>query len=153
MMKKILSIIVFFAFIFILTGCNNNSKDNKSYENKNNGIVMNVIESTLTKTKATFILRNDSENVYEYGNPYSLEKYEENEWKELESINQLSFTLPAFQLNPKEKKEIIVDWEYHYGELKPGLYRLVKDVIIQEKDDETHNEYNKFYIYAEFKIK
>lgn len=110
-----------------------------------------VKSDTLTNVGATFILTNKSTTeTYVYGNPYYLEIKENGKWHKLETINQLFFTLPAYNLTPGQSKEIDVNWEYGYGRLKKGTYRLVKDV--SRSGDEPIDESKIKYIYAEFEI-
>ncbi len=117
----------------------------------NNKIALFLKDNTLTSKEATFIMTNNSNiDTYEYGNPFYLEVKKNNEWKKLETINDLAFTLPAFSLKPHESKEFKINWEYGYGELKSGTYRLVKDVF--RLGDEPIDESEKIYLYAEFTI-
>lgn len=110
-----------------------------------------VKSDSLTNVGATFILTNKSNTeTYVYGNPYYLEIKENGNWHKLETVNELLFTLPAYILKPNESKEIDINWEYGYGKLKEGAYRLVKDV--SRSGDEPIDESKIKYIYAEFEI-
>ena len=104
-------------------------------------------ENSLTNSGLTMILNNFSNRDLEYGNPYSLEKYERGYWRTLKPINEIAFTLPAFNLNKNDSIELNVNWEYGYGKLK-GKYRIVKKFDYRENDD-----YISFNKYLEFEIK
>lgn len=106
-----------------------------------------IKESSLTSVGLTMIVTNLSDRDLEYGNPYSIEKYENGYWKSAPTINDLYFTMPAFGLNKGESKELSINWEYGYGKLK-GKYRIVKDFSYRENDD-----YISFNKYLEFEIK
>ena len=93
------------------------------------------------------IIENNSDRDLEYGNPYSIEKYENGFWKSASTINDLYFTMPAFGLKKGESKELNINWEYGYGKLK-GKYRIVKEFSYKENDD-----YISFNKYLEFEIK
>ena len=93
------------------------------------------------------IVENTSDRDLEYGNPYSIEKYENGYWKSAPTINDLYFTMPVFGLKKGESKELNINWEYGYGNLK-GKYRIVKDFSYKENDD-----YVSFNKYLEFEIK
>ena len=139
----IISVIIILALVIILKPSNSNNK---------NDVILKVKEETITSTSAPFIMKNNSDkDTYEYGNPYYLEVKRNNKWEKLETINDISFTLPAFSLSPKEEKEFDINWEYGYGSLEAGTYRLVKDVF--RSGDEPVNESNIIYLYAEFNIK
>lgn len=106
-----------------------------------------IKENTLTNVGLTMIVENLSDRDLEYGNPYSIEKYEDGYWKSAPTINDLYFTMPAFGLNKGESKELNINWEYGYGKLK-GKYRIVKEFSYKENDD-----YVSFNKYLEFEIK
>lgn len=103
-------------------------------------------ENTLSNVGLTMIVENLSDRDLQYGNPYSIEKYENGFWKSAPTINDLYFTMPAFGLNKGESKELSINWEYGYGKLK-GKYRIVKDFSYKENDD-----YISFNRYLEFEI-
>ena len=107
---------------------------------------LEVIEETLKKTKATFILKNDSDVNITYGNEYKIEKKSADNWQELEG--KLDFDLPANNLKYMDSVVLKFDWKNGYGSLDKGLYRLVKNVSV-EKADGSKKEFN---IYGEFKI-
>lgn len=102
---------------------------------------------TLTNVGLTMIVENLSDRDLEYGNPYSIEKYENGFWKSTPTVNDLYFTMPAFSLKKGESKELSINWEYGYGKLK-GKYRIVKDFSYKENDN-----YVSFNKYLEFEIK
>ena len=106
-----------------------------------------IKENTLTSVGLTMIVENLSDRDLEYGNPYSIEKYENGFWKSAPTIHDLYFTMPAFGLKKGELKELSINWEYGYGKLK-GKYRIVKDFSYKENDD-----YISFNKYLEFEIK
>ena len=103
-------------------------------------------ENTLSSVGLTMVVENLSDRDLEYGNPYSIEKYENGFWKSAQTINDLYFTMPAFGLNKGESKELSINWEYGYGKLK-GKYRIVKEFSYKENDD-----YISFNKYLEFEI-
>lgn len=107
---------------------------------------MELKKDTLTDTGLTMIVENLSDKDLEYGNPYTLEKYENGFWKDVQPINDLFFTMPAFGLNRNESVELKINWEYGYGKLK-GKYRIVKRFSYKENDD-----YIFFNKYLEFEI-
>lgn len=107
---------------------------------------MEIKKDTLTDTGLTMIVENLSDKDLEYGNPYTLEKYENGFWKDVQPINDLFFTMPAFGLNRNESVELKINWEYGYGKLK-GKYRIVKRFSYKENDD-----YIFFNKYLEFEI-
>ena len=94
------------------------------------------------------IFKNQSNIDLEYGNSYTIEKYQNGYWKTVDLINDIYFTMPSYQLSINESKEININWERGYGKLSAGKYRIVKDF-----DYEKNEKYISFKKYLEFEIK
>ena len=60
----------------------------------------------------------------------------------------MAFTLPAFELKPNEEKELEINWQVGYGQLKKGKYRIVKQFSYEK--DKKYMSFNKYF---EFEIK
>ncbi len=120
-------------------------------EQKNVGsVLLEVKEDTRTSKGATFIIKNNTEDDYSYGLPYSIEKFENKTWKELDTLTgePLSWDLIVFTIKAKEEAEINIDWSA-YGELQNGTYRLVKSDFRKSNTSESRT----YTLYAEFDIK
>ena len=127
-------------------------KHNENTEPKNVGsVLIEVKEDTRTSKGATFIIKNTTDEVYSYGEPYAIEKFENQTWKELDTLtgDPLSWNAILYNLQPNEEKELNIDWSLGYGELKSGTYRLVKSDIRKSNSAESRT----YTIYAEFDIK
>ena len=120
MKKKLFEIILFGLLIIGVTGCNNNS-DKK--------VSLLIKEGTLSNIGITLILKNDSVRDYSYGEPYYIEKFQEGKWEKLETIHEMAFTLPAWNLESGKTVEISINWFYGYGQLESGKYRVVKEIF------------------------
>ncbi len=126
-------------------------KRSQNTEQKNIGsISLQVKEDTRTSKGATFIIKNNTEDDYSYGLPYSIEKFENKTWKELDTLTgePLSWDLIVFTIKAKEEAEINIDWSA-YGELQNGTYRLVKSDFRKSNTSESRT----YTLYAEFDIK
>lgn len=153
MKKTIIAILICGVMVLGITGCGSskndvNSDDKSNIEAVKNNISLSLKEGTLKNAGATFILKNNSDVNIIYGNPYWIEKETDGKWSKVKTIEDMNFTLPAFGLQPKETKEFKIDFEYGYGKLSPGKYRLVKDIDIEYEDD-TRESFN---VTAEFTI-
>ena len=130
--------------------CQNNEHKVNGGANSLNTVKSNVVlelkSSTLKKTKATFILKNNSNVNVTYGNEYKIEKKIDDNWQELEG--KLNFNLPAYNLKYMDSVELKLDWKNGYGSLDKGQYRLVKNVSIENVDGSTEE----FNVYGEFNI-
>ena len=102
-------------------------------------------EGTLTSEGATFLFFNKTEEKYGYGYSYFLEFEKNNKWYILMPIEELAFTMPLFYVHPKETREINLTWEYAYGSLSSGKYRIIKDILTPDKDEDA-------FVAAEFVI-
>ena len=123
----------------------------KRLENDTKELILNVKSNTLTNKGATFILKNNSADEYSYDDPYIIEKLENGNWKELDTLtgNPLSWNDMLHNLKPHEEREIKIDWSLGYGELKSGTYRLVKSNLRKANSPESRL----YSFYVEFDIK
>ena len=89
-------------------------------------ISMVIKDGTLTPSGATVVLTNS----YGYDRWFRIDKEENGEWKEAETINDnYSFTAEAYLTNGNSEVEIQIDWTDLYGTLENGKYRIVKRVF------------------------
>lgn len=111
------------------------------------GVTMEIKKNTLTNTGATVVITDLSERKNIYGNPYRIDKFENNKWKELELVttDTVAWTTIGYYVDEFKKLEFDINWEWLYGKLKKGKYRIVKETSIQ-------GEGTKHYITAEFVI-
>lgn len=128
-----------------------NIGEKSKYVISDNLVSLKVKKGSLTNSKANLILENHTDNDYSYGYPYLIEYEKDGIWYEIIPINDLTFIMPALDLKAKELVEIGVNWEYHYGKLPSGKYRIIKDVF--RKIDIPIEKEEIVYIAAEFIIK
>ena len=124
----------------------NLKKEANSLDTVKDKVVLELKSGTLKKTKATFILKNNSNVNITYGNEYKIEKKTDDNWQELEG--KLAFNLPAYNLKYMDSVELKLDWKNGYGSLDKGKYRLVKNVSVENGDGSKEE----FDIYGEFNI-
>ena len=151
-MKKTIFTILICCFIFLgITGCGNAKNEfdvgNKSdVQISQNDVSLSIKDGTLKNTGVTLVLTNNSDEDFNYGNPYEIEIKKDGEWHKINV--QLNFTLPAFSLKAKESKEIELDWEYDYGKLASGTYRIIKSIDYEKEE----GNFEKFNVAVEFAI-
>lgn len=109
------------------------------------GVSMSIKENTLTNTGATVIITDFSDRENIYGSSYKLEKEENGIWKELVPKKDLFFNCIGYLVGEDHTLELKVNWEYAYGKLDSGKYRIIKDT--SEPGEGTEH-----YITAEFEI-
>ena len=127
-------------------------KHNENTEQKNDGsVLIEIKEDTRTTKGATFIIKNATDEEYAYGPTYTIEKFENQTWKEIDTLtgDPLTWNSIVYSLKAHDEKEFIIDWSLGYGELKSGTYRLVKSDLRKSKSSDSRT----YTIYAEFDIK
>lgn len=137
--KVIILLCIILAIIIIIVGILYFKNNGLSFLNSNirndvnieeNGDVENASDSsmvikdgTLTPSGATVVLTNS----YGYDRWFRIDKEENGEWKEAETINDnYSFTAEGYLTNGNSEVEIPIDWTDLYGTLENGKYRIVK---------------------------
>ena len=91
-------------------------------------VSMRVIDPTATG--ATLVITDTNEKPFMYGEWYAIQKEVDGEWVDVETvIREYGFNDIAYQ--PHEGTDTLrltVDWEWLYGELPAGKYRILKEV-------------------------
>ena len=83
----------------------------------------------ITKTGATIIISDISEQENTYGEWFRIDKKTNGFWEELKPIDDnYAFKDIAYKIGENNKLEMNIDWSKLYGELKSGEYRLIKDL-------------------------
>ncbi len=108
---------------------------------------LTLVEGTLTDTGGRFLLTNQGEKVFHYGQSLELQPRIGGKWYTVQGV-QLDFVAIAFDLGPGESVTLDIDWTAYYGSLPPGEYRLIKDV--SPDDDPIQNRV--YFAAAEFEI-
>lgn len=127
-MKKTV-IIICGMMCFMCVGCTSKLTIKENLElNEINGVVMTIKKDTLTKTNATIIIHDTNEEyTYVYGEYYRIDKKENGKWKEVKKVhNNYGFNDMAYFVDENGKLEFECNWEYMYGKLPKGEYRIVK---------------------------
>ncbi len=175
-MKKYLYLLVCMAAsLVLLAGCGNHSNGNPAigtenivtetassqpaetsdweptaYETVNNfdGVTMTVKEGTVSSASLKVVFENNSSSQCTYGEYFCLEKKINGSWYQVPVVidGDYAFNLIAYEV--AGEREWTIDWEWLYGSLDTGEYRIVKDVL----DFRDVGDYDKYYLAAEFTI-
>ena len=94
---------------------------------------MTIKEGTLTNRGCTIIIKDESEDKEIFGEEYRIDVFENNEWKQAEIIlkENYGWNLMGYLVGEDGTREMKINWEWLYGELKPGHYRIVKHITIE----------------------
>ncbi|MDE5414257.1 immunoglobulin-like domain-containing protein [Alkalihalobacterium chitinilyticum] len=145
--------------LMLLAGCGSSSDSPKGteweptiYETVNNldGVTMIVEDGTVSSTGLTVIVENNSDKQCIYGEYFLLEKKIEGRWYQVPVAldGEYGFNDIGYDLDSSDVREWAVDWDWLYGSVDPGDYRIVKDIL----DFRKAGDYDKYYLTAEFTI-
>ena len=115
-------------------------------------VLLEISQGTITTKGATFIIKNITDEEFAYGPTYIIEKFDNQTWKEIDTLTGDPLTwnsIAAYPLKAHEEKEFVVDWSIGYGELQSGTYRLVKSDLRKANSPVSKS----YTVYAEFEIK
>ena len=81
------------------------------------------------ETGATLVIKDNAKTHYTYGEWYKIEKKVNNEWYEVKPIiDDYGFDDIAYIPDENGEVKFVIDWEWLYGKLPPGVYRILKQV-------------------------
>lgn len=124
--------------------------EEKNFENVVN---MYVKEGSQTNTGLTLIIENLTDFEVSYGEAFYIEKYnyKNNQWEKLTYINNnIAFNMIGYNVIKGSPRELKQGWEFMYGKLDKGTYRIVKsfsfnsDIPISE--DKVYYYSTEFYL-------
>jgi len=86
--------------------------------------------------------------ILKTGPSYNLERYEGENWYSVIPIIENYWQLQIFTIEKNQDTEFNIDWEWLYGKLGPGKYRLEKKI----KDVREPGNHDDYTYYVEFEI-
>jgi len=148
---------MFAAAVLFLTGC---AAEPSIHEKEPSDITpavlgdlyMEVVEGTVTPTEMNYNIVNRTEGTWYYGRDYHLQVEEDGLWYDLNLKDGVEYMeAPAIALAsvPTSVNAEFEDWEYYYGELPDGHYRLLKSGWLEDADGKRSET---IWLTAEFTI-
>lgn len=124
-MKKYIILVLALVFVVaVCMGCSNQS----SYHPTEVGNV-SISISDASATGATVTIKDTNEESYTYGEWYEIEKERNGKWYKIKTaISEYGFNDVGYLVNDNDELVLTVDWEWLYGKLPSGNYRLLKEV-------------------------
>ena len=118
--------------------------------NNLDGVAMTVNKETMSPTKLTVSFKNSSNLQCIYGDYFWLEKKITGKWQQVPDIinGNYGFNAIGYDLASGSVSDKVVDWNWLYGSLDAGEYRIVKDIM----DFRGPEDYDTYYLGAEFAI-
>ena len=161
-MKKLFALVLALVCVLSIVGCSSKTGRNTSQtltENNHNdektnkwGITLEV--DNVTATGLTIICNHSGgENVAELdtGSYYVIQKLEKTGWVDVEYLTQeyeLGWTLEAWIIQKEGTTQWDVNWEWLYGQLPTGEYRIGKEIM----NFRGSGDFDKEMVYADFII-
>lgn len=154
-MRKIIALVLASLCLFALFGCGSGSEAADTADSSAKydwGITLkaeNVTSSGLTLV----CTQSGGENVaqLETGSFFVVQKKKSSKWKDVDYIvkeDEIGWTMEAYTV-PKGKTDTYdVDWEWLYGKLPSGDYRIGKEFM----NFRGTGDFDKEIVYAEFTI-
>ncbi len=157
MTKKLLTMILIGVLIFALSSCSadmpeNNSDIETEYEAVNafEGVTLGVKEGSITPEGLTLVFHNNQDKEHIYSSFYCIERKNGDKWTKIAYVTEenVGWDDMAYIVPANQSVEEAVDWDWLYGSLNAGEYRIIKEVL----DYEAAGEYKTYYLAAEFVI-
>ncbi len=108
-----------------------------------------LIFAKYTDTGGDLEIVNQSGKELQYGDWFDVQRKVEGEWYSLSYIiENVAFHAIAYNMPASETSIKPITWEWMYGKLPPGEYRIVTDVM----DYRAPGDFDKYYLAEEFEI-
>ena len=161
-MKKLLALVLAFVCMLSVVGCTPKTDGDTSQNPRENeirdvtpnqwGVVLEV-ENVTEKGLTIVCNHSGGESVAELytGSFYVIQKYEKAGWVDVEYLPQeydIAWTFDAWIIQKEGTTRWDVNWEWLYGELSAGEYRIGKEVM----NFRGTGDYDTELVYAEFII-
>ena len=150
-MKKILAFLLAAMLLFV-SGCGGTSDASVNGEQPDAwGITLSA--ENVTNTGMTLVCTQSGgkfKGELQTGSPFVLERFVEGEWLPVGAIPglEVAWTMEAWGIQPNFTTRWKVDWEWLYGYLEPGTYRMSKQIM----DFRSPGKYTEKIYYVEFGI-
>lgn len=142
MWHRIISLVVVAVYISsLLCGCSDENASQKNGLDSNDKIILSVNEESVSPEGITLNIKNELEETIFLNPWYRLEKLSEKGWVAVEPIQGVNWAEDDWQMSiytdTQRSKEYL--WEWYYGKLTTGEYRISVLILTGEKD--TSSEY------------
>jgi len=103
------------------------NKESMYIETEVENVSINI--SNVSKTGATITIKDTNNEPYTYGEWYKIEKEIDDKWYEIKTIiDNYGFNSIGYLPDENNLVKFIINWEWLYGRLSKGKYRILKEV-------------------------
>lgn len=129
-MKKL---IVFLLVLFILTGCGVEPAQPAQTPQSTQVENVTIQISDISPSGATLVITDTNPEPYLYGEWYKIQKLTDGQWQDVPHvIDNYAFTAIGYIPDENGEVKFTINWEWLYGTLPAGTYRIFKEVNQQE---------------------
>lgn len=131
-MKRRLRLFLLMVIGLLLIGGCREKEELMSHDvvNALEGVTMVFEEGTVSSEKGTVLFVNETATEYTYGEYFELEWKKDGDWVQVPTVlKSYGFNDIGYTLQPFESAAQIIEWEWLYGVLESGEYRLVKEIL------------------------
>ena len=154
-MKKITALVLASLCLFTLSGC---SSDNEAADTADNSVQydwgITLKAENVTSSGLTLVCsQSGGENVaqLETGSFFVVQKKNKSKWKDVDYIvkeDEFGWTMEAWEIPKENTSKWDVNWEWLYGKLRSGDYRIGKKFT----NFRGTGDFDNMIIYTDFSI-
>ena len=139
--------------VLFLAGC---GKEEATIGNYAEAVGVRLELRDVSPTGATLVFAQSGDTEKEigeliYGEGYLIEKKSGRKWKSLSTVvEDYGFYDIGYLIPPGGQSELSIDWEWLYGKLKPGTYRIL--TTVWERPEGGVGEQGEYALCGEFQI-
>ncbi len=114
---------------YIVAGCEEENMEVNTLQQ----VTLEINQEDVLATELAYTITNHSQKDLNYGRDYFLQVEKSGNWYQVVPAQEVAITLELLWVPAGSVQKDKINWEYFYGELKPGHYRLIKPVSDGEK--------------------
>ena len=124
--------IVFLFVLAILTGCAEQPiPSTQIQQTQVENVTIQI--SDISPSGATLVITDTNPEPYVYGEWFKLQKEVNGQWQDVPPVvDNYGFHEIGYLPNDKGEVTFVINWEWLYGKLPAGTYRIFKEVNRQE---------------------
>ena len=125
--------IVFLLALFILTGCAEQPAQPTQTQPSIQVDNVTIQISDISPSGATLVITDNNPDPYLYGEWYKIQRLTDGQWQDVPTVSD-NYAFNAIGYLPNEHREVkfVINWEWLYGALPSGTYRIFKEVSTQK---------------------